>query len=305
MTAPVKQPLISVVMPVYNAEDFIVEAVESILTQTLDDFELIIVDDASTDSTSDELNRMNDARIIRLRNSVRRGNYGSRNEGLDICKGKYVCVMDADDIADPARFEKQYCFMDSNPQLVASGTFFNAFTDIHSLIPIKRLLPYETIKIHLLWDNVFLHPSMIIRNEVIRLHGIRYSEDYYYAADYNMMVELSRLGEMTNLPEYLMFYRRHKKQISSAKFREQQMYRHKIQLKQIAFFKIRPTIDEIIVHHQLLNHLPMSGNDLKKAIKWSNKLMERNRKLKIYDKEPFYLFLKKHMMSAALNTDNL
>jgi GT2 family glycosyltransferase len=297
-----KQPPISVVMPVYNMEAFIMEAVESILNQTFDDFEFIIVDDASGDGTSDKLAGIDDSRIIRLKNSIRQGNYRSRNKGLDICRGKYVCVMDADDIADHVRFEKQYRFMEDNPQLVASGTFFNAFTDdIHSTIPVKRLLSYDAIKVHLLWDNVFLHPGMIIKNEIIRTHGIRYNENYYYAADYNMMVELSRIGEVTNLPEYLMFYRKHKEQISSAGFREQQMYRHQIQLRQIAFFNARPTIDEIIVHHQLLNDLPMSANDLNTAVKWSNKLMLKNRKLKIYDEEQLFLFFEKHLKMAMRN----
>jgi glycosyltransferase involved in cell wall biosynthesis len=293
-----KQPSISVIMPVRNMQDFVLEAVNSIISQSFDDFEFIIVDDASEDATAEMLNTVKDDRIIRLKNNIPAGNYRSRNIGLEMSKGKYICVMDADDISHPDRFAKQFAFMESNPSVIASGTFFNALVGSNPLIPVQRLCPYPIIKVSLLWDTVFLHPSMIFRHDVITSHNLKYDERYYYAADYDLMVRLAHISEITNLPEYLVTYRRHEKQISTAGSRLQQIYRYQIQIRQLALLKIRPSIDETILHYQLLNDLPILKDEKTKAVAWCNKLMKKNRQHSVFDEEYFRMFLEKHLKSV-------
>ena len=300
-----KHSLISVVMPVYNMEDFVSEAVESILNQSFVDFEFIIINDASTDDTKNILDSKKDSRIMRINNSFREGNYRSRNKGLDICKGKYVCVMDADDISCPTRLEKQYYFMENNPQYAAAGTDIKFFSENNFLTPFQRLRDEQKIKVQLLQDNVCTHPSLILRQETLYQYNIRYNEEFHYSADYYLMIDISRVGNITNIPEFLLFYRKHPKQITSLKNEAQKMYRNQIQLMQINGFKIRPAIDELIVHHHLMNGLPLSNGQLNIAEKWCNKLIMKNHKLHIYDEECLFGFLKERLLETVQKSQGI
>ncbi len=110
-----KPPLVSVVMPTYNAGKYVEEAISSILGQTFSDFEFIIVDDGSTDRTPEILRTYTDPRIQLLFNEKNEGNYPARNRGCRLARGKYIAVMDGDDVAMPERLEKQVKFMEENP----------------------------------------------------------------------------------------------------------------------------------------------------------------------------------------------
>ena len=287
-----KTILISVIMPVYNMADFVLEAIESILNQSFGNFEFIIIDDASTDSTKNILDSVKDIRIVRINNPVREGNYKSRNKGLNICRGKYVCVMDADDISYPNRIEKQYYFMENNPQYAATGTDIKFFSENSFPTPFQHLHDERKIKVQLLQDNVCTHSSLILRKDVLCQYNIRYKEEYGYPADYNLMVDLTQGGNITNIPEFLLLHRNHREQISSMKDKTDIMYHTQIQLRQVQNFKMRPTVDEFIIHHHLMNGLPLSKDQLDNAEKWCNKLLVRNHKLNIYDEDCLFSFLK-------------
>jgi glycosyltransferase involved in cell wall biosynthesis len=287
-------------MPVHNVEKFVKESVESILNQSFEDFEFIIVNDCSTDNSRKKSDEYTDSRIVRINNTKRIGNYKSRNKGLEIAKGKYICVMDGDDIAFPERLEKQYGFMEENPQYVASGTDAVFFSEIEHH-PVQRLCDPQEIKVQLLKENIFTHPSLIIRNEVLKKHNMRYSEDYYYAADYDILVKLSRIGDVTNQSECLLYYRCHSGQITHEKRREQKIYRDRIQLKQLENFKVKPSIDEVIIHHAVMNGIPLSGKQLEAAEKWCNKLMMKNHKVKYYDEDYLFKFLEDRFLILIKN----
>jgi glycosyltransferase involved in cell wall biosynthesis len=292
-------PLLSVIMPVYNGEKYVSEAIKSIVNQTFVDFEFIIIDDGSTDGTASIIKNIQDPRIIVLTNNCRKGNYYSRNRGLNISNGNYVCVMDADDLSVPERLEKQYRFMEEHLDHVAVGSDIKIFSD--SLIPfsIERLRNPSEIKVELLKDNTCTHPSMIIRKDVLQHNKICYNEEYQYSGDYNLLVDLSRFGHITNLPECLLYYRRHPEQISTAKKKEQAMFRNRIQLRQLVLLKVRPSVEEIIIHNCLMNELPMTSSQLELSRRWCNKLILKNHKLKIYDEDCLYNFLKKRFAKAA------
>lgn len=201
-------PAISVIMPVFNSEKYIREAIDSILSQTFTDFEFIIIDDASTDSTMDIIQSYVDKRIMVIHNSINLGNYASRNIGLKKAKGKYIAVMDADDQAFPDRFIIQYKYMEENPDVLVCGSRFY----INNCV-VEKPLTYEDIQIALLQDNCFLHSSLFIRKEVISDIG-GYNEEYYYSSDYDLLCNISLVGRIVNLPDILMRYRTHTEQIS-------------------------------------------------------------------------------------------
>ena len=198
-----RAPIISVIMPVRNMEEFIFSSIESICKQSLNDFELIIIDDASEDQTAHIIKELNDPRIIIINNEKHIGNYKCRNQGLAKARGKYICVMDADDLADSSRLLKQYTFMETNPYFVAAGSDSILFSENSSSNILKRLRDEHQLKVHLLKDNVCTHPTLIIRKDIMKKYKVAYNDNYYYSADYDLLVQLSQIGAITNMPETL------------------------------------------------------------------------------------------------------
>ena len=225
-------PKISVIMPVYNAGKFVSEAILSILNQTFVDFEFIVVDDGSTDNSWDVIQTFSDDRMITIRNGKNIGNCKSRNFGISKSKGKYVAVMDADDIALPDRLWKQYNYMESNPATVAIGAQLNFLgTERKTEMPVT----YHEICAGLLDNSRVMHPTLFVRADVIKQLG-GYDEQYKYASDYDLACRLSLTGKIENLPDTCVVYRLHPDQISHAKRLEQQEYADVIRQKyQIAF----------------------------------------------------------------------
>lgn len=218
---------LSVIMPVYNGEAYLRQAIDSILEQTFKDFEFIIIDDASTDGTIDIIRSYTDSRIRVIRNRSQKGNYPSRNKGLELAIGKYICVMDADDIAYPQRLEIQYMYLEAHPDIWAVGTSYD-----FSKPGNKRNLPssHKQLMICLLLNNIFLHSSLMIRSDILKIQG-GYNEKYVYSSDYELMSRLALLGKVENLPDVLMMYRWHKSQISQSHQEEQKAYADEIRRK--------------------------------------------------------------------------
>ena len=218
---------LSVIMPVYNGEAYLRQAIDSILEQTFKDFEFIIIDDASTDGTPEIIRSYTDSRIRVIRNQSQKGNYPCRNKGLELAVGKYIGIMDADDIAYPQRFEIQYMYLKSHPDIWAVGTSYD-FSEPGN----KRNLPssHKQLIICLLLDNIFLHSSLMIRSDILKKQG-GYNEKYIYSSDYDLMSRLALLGKVENLPDVLMMYRWHKSQISQSHKEEQNSYADEIRRK--------------------------------------------------------------------------
>jgi glycosyltransferase involved in cell wall biosynthesis len=218
-----QSPLVSVILPVRNMELFIKQAIDSILNQVFVDFELIIIDDASTDNTAQILTLYTDKRIIHLQNDIHMGNYPCRNKGINIAKGKYLAMMDGDDIAFPDRLKKQYDYLEKHTDIVAVGSTFIFSTGERKVIP----LPYEEIMLALLDNNCMLHSSLMLRSSIMQtLNG--YNEEFIYSSDYDLICRLVLKGKIENMPDVLMMYRIHSLQISQFHYIEQQAYADRI-----------------------------------------------------------------------------
>ncbi len=199
-------PRISVLMSVYNGEKYLREAIDSILAQSFRDFEFIVIDDASTDSTAEILCSCanSDSRIRLLRNEQNLGLTRSLNRGLAIARGQYVARMDADDISLPARFERQVKRLEENARLLAAGAWAR-YEDSQGNIVHEARPPasHALLRARLLLNNTFVHSSMMIRRDAIADAG-GYNEKYRYAQDYDLWWRLSGRGEMSNLQEVLV-----------------------------------------------------------------------------------------------------
>ena len=213
-----KPPLISVIMPVYNESLFVERAVKSVLSQTYRDFELIIIDDASTDNTVDLINQFNDDRIIFIQKERNTGYTDSLNLGIERSQGKYIARMDGDDICHEDRFKDQFEFLENNSDYILCGSQYERIDGQRSFI-----LPSENddIKAMLLRGNQFIHPSVMMRKAVLIENNIRYNKDREPAEDYDLWVRLMPLGKFKNLKEPLISYRIHAGQISQRSFKIQ------------------------------------------------------------------------------------
>ncbi|MCS2889647.1 glycosyltransferase [Parabacteroides faecis] len=247
MNVSEKHPFVSVVMPTYNVGKYIEEAVQSILNQTFLDFEFIIVDDGSTDHTPEILRSFSDPRIRLLFNEKNEGNYPARNRGCRLAKGKYIAVMDADDVAMPERLEKQVGFMETNPDILACGTAYRLLGQNKIIVqPIK----WDEIRYVLLMTYCMLHPTMIIRSEIMTKINF-YKEESICAEDYDLTLRLAINGRIVNLPDVLLNRRLRDDQISSIHMQKQNMYGSYIQIRyqhEMGIFYPPKDNDAFLVH---------------------------------------------------------
>lgn len=207
--------LVTVVTCVYNSPILhLRQAVSSILSQTHKNFEYVIVDDCSDkDLYTDDIFSDNRISIIKLQHNM--GPAAARNIAFDRAKGKYIAIMDSDDISLPKRFEKQVAFMEENPDVVACGTWFTQFGDKSN--EVKRCIDdNEYYRCCLLFGNspTILNPSVMLRASTMKEHQIRMDERLRKGEDYKLWVQLSQIGRCTNLHENLFQYRVHSSQTS-------------------------------------------------------------------------------------------
>ncbi len=168
------KPDISVIMSVYNGETYLEEAIESVIKQTFDNWELVIINDCSTDSTEKILSDFSsrDERIKVHTNEVNLKLPTSLNKAISLCNGKYIARMDADDICLPDRFEKQYKFMEENGDIALSSCkFMTVKNGVYAAGGAGGRCDFEAIKSLLLVTNPILHPGVIARAEVLKQYN--------------------------------------------------------------------------------------------------------------------------------------
>jgi len=192
-------PEISVIMPVYNSGQFLEESIESILNQTFTNFEFIIIDDKSNDNSKEIISNymIKDNRIILIENEDNLGVAAARNRGLEIARGKYIALMDSDDISLPNRLEKEYLFLENNPEFFLVGSSGIRIDEKGNKLENINYCEDLTIK-----GKVYciLASSIMFRNE-----GIMFREKFHYAEDFDFYLRLITLGyKLTNIEDILI-----------------------------------------------------------------------------------------------------
>ena len=206
-------PNVSVLMPVYNGEKFLSQAIESILNQTFTDFELILIDDGSTDSSNTIIQRYakKDSRVI-LTRQANSGIVSALNAALFAARGKYAARMDADDICIADRFEKQIDFLEANPSvLVVGGQGYLIDEDDDLISPISVVLDHDSIDSDLINkfnSKAMIHPATMFRTEKIKELG-GYRDDFIWAEDLDLFLRVAERGKLANLDSLVIHYRRH------------------------------------------------------------------------------------------------
>ena len=209
----VDSPLVSVLMPVYNGEKYLKEAIDSILNQTYNNFEFIIINDGSTDRSEEIILSFSDSRIVYVKNPENYRLIKTLNLGFSMAKGRYIARMDADDVSHPDRLLIQVDFLDHNQDYGLVGTGVNLLNSD------KKQLLYHTdhasLKFALAFYCPFIHPSIMIRRDVLEGMDVVFDNQYLHAEDCELWTRLAFKTKMANIPEYLLDYRIHDAQISS------------------------------------------------------------------------------------------
>ena len=210
-------PLVSVVMPVYNSEKFLAEAIESILTQTFTNFELIIVDDGSTDGSAKIIRayERRDERIRFVQLGENMGDAGARNAGIALASGKYIAGMDSDDISLPERLQQQVAFLESHLAIGGVGTHANfVYEDLQYKSARKPPEHHALILLEHFLGDPFVHASLMLRRDLFLEFG-GYDHTMRYCSDCDFMTRLMGRHDIANIPERLYLYRRHLGQLTS------------------------------------------------------------------------------------------
>lgn len=210
-------PLISVIMPVYNGERFIRETIDSVLNQTYQNFEFIIVNDGSVDSTQQIINSYDDKRIISLSLTKNQGVSNARNRGTDLSKGEFIAFCDADDLYDPGRLQTQLDFLASNPAVDVCGSYFMVFENGQEKL-IEHPITDQEIKESFFTKNCIGQPSVMGKSGAFREY--KYNPELQASEDYDLWARMAAGGVVfANLPYPLVKYRLHPAQASKTKGR--------------------------------------------------------------------------------------
>jgi len=201
----VPDPLVSVLMPVYNGEQFLREAIDSILGQSFKDFEFLIIDDGSKDNSISIIESYNDTRIRFVRNETNLKLPATLNRGLNLAIGKYIARMDQDDISMPDRLEKQIAVMDRDLKVGICGSWIEVF-GLGNYVE-KYPTDPDSIKANLLFYNALAHPTVMMRKSLFDQFNLRYSMEYLHAEDYELWQRCSTCFRIVNIGEVLLRYR--------------------------------------------------------------------------------------------------
>lgn len=274
-----EHPLISVVLPVYNCALYIGEAVNSILNQTIQDFEIIIIDDYSIDDTVKIIKNIGDNRIKLILKEENKGLIDSLNIGFKEAKGKYIARMDGDDISLPDRFQKQLEILENNPDIKGCGCWLQRFGNSAEIIKHKEF--HDEIAARLLLSCSMSMGAVMFNRK--NFSKFSFDENKKHVEDYDFWARTAWSGKFYNIQEVLYYYRAHDTQVTHLYNSIQR--KGDIDIKLFLFKKLNYNTeifsDEVITKMLLLDK-PIEIKEFKLFLNWLNQLTFLNKKSQIY-----------------------
>ena len=287
----IELPKISVVFPVYNAEKYVEEAIDSILNQTFIDFEFIIINDGSTDNSLSIINKKvaTDSRIVLLSNDKNRGLIYTLNRGLKTVRGEYIARMDADDIAMPERFAKQVAFLNANSDIIAVGSNYQFFGNAKGVSNLKTSA--AAIKLNLFFENAIAHPTVMMRKKVLTENEILYNSAFLHLEDWGLWLDLSSIGKIANLPDCLLKYRVEGQNISQLNLSTLEKRAKALYVVYLPMIYSKPIDDELLSRHwnfAKTRFVHSSISELQKEIKEMEQILLKST---LFEKEAISQFI--------------
>jgi glycosyltransferase involved in cell wall biosynthesis len=279
-------PLVSVLMPCYNASKYIGEAIRSILNQSFQDFELIIYNDGSTDNSLDIIQSIESPKISVISSPHNQGIAYSRNQLIQVAKGKYLAMFDADDVSMPERLEWQVKALEQDAAVGLCGSWVEVIDDYSKTIEIQQHpIDSDYLKTILLFRQHITHSSVMIRKSSLLNLSFYYNTALKVGVDFDLAVRLADYCQFVNIPKVLCKVHQHP-QRSTATYLQLDgifmIYQHQIQK-----LGIHPSQEELHLHHQAVN-IPYSRLDiayLRLLNNWLIRLWQANQISKAYSPE--------------------
>jgi len=262
-------------MPVYNGDEYLQEAIASILNQTYTDFEFLIIDDASLDKSVDVICGYSDNRIRLIRNKRNLGISKTLNRGLRLARGKYVARMDADDISHPERLQAQITFLDEHPSIGLCGTSVTYIGDYEGVCTVPE--SHEAILARMVFSNILPHPTIVLRMDLLSQHALQYDE-FCAAEDYDLWIRLSKFTRFANINSPLLRYRLHQDSISKTGKKRVDYSAMQIRHKQLLNMGVQPDRDELKLHNSIAyTHFKIEKAYVRAVHEWFLKIQKINR----------------------------
>lgn len=205
-------PSITVLMPVYNGEKYLREAIDSILQQTFADFELLIINDGSTDKSEEIILSYSDSRISYVKSEKNIKLIATLNKGIELAQGKYIARMDADDVSLPHRLQIQFDFMEQNSGVAVCGSWFKVLGDGGK--EVKYFSNHDEIMMKMLYQCHLCHPTVIMRKSILENFVVKFDARFLHAEDYEFFTRIGEKFKLANIQEVLLSYRHHEQSVS-------------------------------------------------------------------------------------------
>ena len=274
MDSTINHKRATVLMSVFNGEQYLKEAIDSVLNQTYTDFDLLIINDGSTDNSLAIVQSYKDPRIKLINNNQNLGLINSLNKGINLIHSDYIIRMDSDDICLPNRIEVQVNFMDAHPEVGASGShYFQLKEDKYFEIDLP--MSSEAIKAFLVFNCPLAHPTAIIRKQVLDTYHIKYETGYLYSEDYHFWLQLSKVSQLKNLKESLIYYRMHSNQITGNPIKAKERLNTVTKIRSVSLkeLSIQYTANEMHIHNLIADGLsPANESEFQQVEPWLQKL---------------------------------
>lgn len=283
--------MVSVILPVYNAEKYVGNAIQSILDQSYSNFELLVIEDGSTDRSLEKIRSFTDKRIRVIENVKNMDLVASLNKGIESSRGSYIARMDADDESMPDRFKKQVEYLESHPDIGVLGTATLTFGNSRSVI--TRYLPtHDGLLTLLFFNSCMCHPSIMMRKSILEPDKIRYDEAYKNAEDYDMWTRLAAVTKLANLQEPLLKYRIHEAQLTRVQKAKVNSSATAIRKRQLKLLHIEPTTREIELNDSIAQSNAINGvAELSEMEQWLIRLVDSNLRYKVVSPEVFSSYI--------------
>lgn len=280
-------PEVTVLMPVYNGAQYVGQAIDSILNQTYSSFELLILDDGSTDGTREIISRYRDERIRLLVNPERLKLSGALNRGMLEAKGVFIARMDADDISRPNRIERQIDYLHKNPGVAVCGAWVRRFGKGRKRVD-RNPVEHEAIKAYSLFECPFSHPAVVFDRAKLASAGLRYNGEYYPTEDYELWSRVVHLYPCANIPQVLLDYRINPAGMTGSEWGDMDAQGVKIGNNNLRRMGVVASQDELILHRNIGRaggFRWQSLAQLQTARGWLEKLWQANSVSNTYDTE--------------------
>jgi len=296
-------PKVTVVIPVYNRERYVAGAIDSILAQSFTDFELLLIDDGSSDRSLEVMRSYRDPRIRVVCNQNNEGIPFTRNKGLRLARGTYLAMLDSDDYSYPHRLQKELAFLETHRDYALVGSWTTSMDEEGRSTHKIKILPVspEEIRARLLFRCSVLQYSMMGRTAVLRTYG--YREQFVVSQDFDLFVRVAEKHKLGNLPWVLVRRRLHGGRVTREKADLVKQMCMEIIANQLS--KLRLGFDDFeLERHYVLARLNPLGfapdlEYLDWADDWMRRLQEANRRVRRYSEDAFALVLGEIWLTAC------